>query len=82
MDEWNKRVENKIDKIVEDVGSLKMTSIEHHLVLKEHIRRTELLENAVKPLEKHVDMVNGALKLIGILGIIAGIIEAFMWAKK
>lgn len=50
--------------------------------LKEHMKRSDNLEEMVKiiqekelkPLSKHVSMVEGGLKLIGILGIIATII--------
>jgi hypothetical protein len=50
--------------------------------LKEHMKRSDNLEEMVKiiqekelkPLSKHVSMVEGALKLVGILGIVATII--------
>lgn len=82
MDEWNKRVETKLDTVVADLGAMKITSAEQHIVLKEHIRRTELLEEDMKPIKKHVYRVDGALKLIGLLGILASIFEAVMWATR
>lgn len=82
MSDWNKRIESKLDTIVDDIGAMKVTSAEQHIVLKEHVRRTELLEEAVKPLEKHVYMVNGVLKFLGVLGLLASIVEALMWVFK
>ena len=56
---------DKIDTIQKDIGQIKIILAEQHISLKEHIRRTELLETALKPIEKHVAMTQGALKLIG-----------------
>ena len=64
------RIENKIDHIGEKIVSLDITSAKQQTSLDEHIRRTELLENEVRPLKKHVDMVNGGLKLLGVLIIV------------
>ncbi len=41
--------------------------------LKDHIRRTELLEIELKPLKAHVHYMNGSLKLVGIIGTLAAI---------
>lgn len=82
MDDWNKRIESKLDTVVADLGAMKITSAEQHVVLKEHIRRTELLEEDMKPVKRHVYMVDGALKLLGVIGTLAVIIEGIMWAVK
>lgn len=55
----------------------------------EHIKRTNLLEAAMeankkeaqvelKPIIAHVNMVNGALKLLGVLAMVLPILE-FLW---
>jgi len=67
---------DRIDKIFDKLGSIDVTLAEQHVTLKEHIRRTEILENQIEPIKKHVNMVNGALKLIGLLGVVAAIIES------
>lgn len=61
------RIENKLDKIVDDIGSINVTLGEQHVSLKEHIRRTALLEAKVAPLERDQAMAHG-------------IIKAFLWA--
>lgn len=76
MDNFDKRIETKIDNIIEDIGDIKITLAKQHVTLDEHIRRTEILEEEMKPVKKHVYMVDGALKALGILGILAGILEA------
>jgi len=72
----DKRTEDKIDKIVESIGEINVTLAKQEVSLSEHIKRTNLLEQKLEPVEKHVAMVNGALKFIGTLALIAGIIEA------
>ncbi len=66
----------KIDKVLERIGSIDVTLAEQHVVLKEHVRRTELLESALEPVKRHVNMVNGGVKLITLTGVIAAILEA------
>jgi len=68
-------IENKLDRIDARLNSIDVTLVAQHVSLKDHIRRTEILENEVKPIQKHVAMVNGALKFIGLLGILAGVLE-------
>lgn len=57
--------DQKLDKIVEDIGEIKVTLGKQQVSLDEHIRRTNLIEEDLKPVKKHVWMVNGALKLVG-----------------
>lgn len=75
-DQRLERIENKLDKFGDHLAAIDVTLAAQHVSLETHIKRTELLEQEVKPIQKHVDMVNGALKLIGILAMIAAIIEA------
>jgi len=69
------KLDTKLDKISERLNSVDVTLAQQHESLKIHIRRTELLEEKLEPVEKHVAMMSGALKLVGILGLIAGIFE-------
>lgn len=80
------RIENKIDKVVEHIGSIDVTLSAQHVSLAEHIRRTNALEAKVQPIEKHAAMVSGALKLIGMMSVIAtiamGIVEVLNYIKR
>lgn len=77
------RIEDKIDKITEHISSIDSTLASQHVSLKEHIRRTEILETEIKPIQKHVSMMQGAFKFIMYLSLIATIAEAihFMVSK-
>lgn len=68
-------MENKLDKIIEKIASIDVTLAKQSVILEEHVKRTNLLEEKIEPIEKHVAMVNGALKLLGLIAIIVAIIE-------
>ncbi len=69
------RIETKIDDISDHLSSIDQTLAAQHVSLKEHIRRTTLLESDVAPIKKHVNRVEGALKLLTLIATIAAIIE-------
>ena len=79
---WNpflrlERVEQKLEGIQESIRSIDTTLIKQHASLEEHIRRTALNERSierihteVRPIQAHVDRVDGALKLLGLTGLL------------
>lgn len=74
------RLEDKSDKILEQISNINITLAEQHKQLEHHIYRTDLaeknlatLKDELVPVQKHVSQVSGVLKLIGILASIAGI---------
>jgi hypothetical protein len=73
-----KRLEDKVDKIVDKICSIDVTLVKQSIILEEHIKRTNLLEDKIEPIEKHVIMVNGVLKFLGIVAIFIGIIEGLI----
>lgn len=70
------RIEGKIDGIGDHLGSIDVTLAAQHVSLKEHIRRTAILESELKPIKRHVDMVHGALKFLALFAMILGIAAA------
>ena len=76
MDE--KRIEDKLDRVVENINSINVTLGKQSVILEEHVKRTNLLEAKIEPIEKHVAMVHGALKFIGIVGVFIAVIEGFL----
>lgn len=72
------KIEEKVDKIGEQLGAIDKTLTAQHVVLKEHIRRTEILEADIAPLKKHVTMIEGALKFIGFVCVVAGAAAAII----
>ena len=66
----------KTDKIFDRLNSIDKTLAGQHETLKEHIRRTEILEHRVEPLERSSNMLEGAMKFIALTGILATMAEA------
>lgn len=69
------RIEVKIDSLHDRLHNVDTTLAAQHVSLKEHIRRTGILEGQIEPIKKHVAMVEGALKVIGGASILAAIIQ-------
>lgn len=69
------KIYNKVEKISEDVGELKVTSAIHEETLKLHIKRSDNLETLVnhfkeediKPLQKDMSQIQGAAKIVTVL---------------
>lgn len=70
------KIENKIDKIQDNISSINSTLAAQHESLKVHIKRTDLLEQQIEPIKKHVAMVHGGLKLLGLISVLAAIAES------
>lgn len=78
----NSRIESKIDKLDDRLVSIDRTLVQQQVLLDEHIRRTNLLEAEIKPIKRHVDMVTGAMKMIGLLATGMGIAAALLKVLK
>lgn len=63
------------DKIFDRLGSIDSTLAAQHESLRDHMRRTEILEKAIVPVTKQMNMINGAGKLITAAGVLATILE-------
>lgn len=61
----------KTDKILERLNSIDIILAKQHVTLKEHIRRTEILEEAIRP-----------SKILGLVATIAAIIESLHWMLR
>lgn len=66
----DKAILEEIKKLDSRLDSIDITLAKQHVSLDEHIRRTELLENKVDPIEKHVVFVNAAFKILSAVGAI------------
>lgn len=62
-----RKLDEKLDKIDGRLDALTVNLAENTASLKEHMRRTELLENQVKPIEAHVHLMNNAAKVASVL---------------
>lgn len=79
------KLEGKIDQIRESIHSIDKTLIRQEEQLAHHIKRTELAEKSiemlqkqVEPISKHVARTEGALKMLGVVSLVLGIIYGFV----
>jgi archaellum component FlaC len=72
MQEKLQKVDEKLERIEERLTSIDVTLAKQHEQLAHHIYRTEIaetnldiLKQELKPVQKHVEVVNTTLKVIG-----------------
>lgn len=75
------RIEDKLDDAAHRITSIDVTLAAQHVSLREHIKRSDLLEAQMKPIERKINMVEGALKLIGLIAVLVGIAEILVKAR-
>lgn len=63
------RLEGKVDKMVESTANIDKTLAVQAEQLTMHIKRTNLLEKQLEPIQKHVAMVNGGIKFLGLMAM-------------
>jgi hypothetical protein len=84
-DKLIQKIAAQLDKVAEDISEMKVIQAKQEVSLSDHIRRTELLEEGqekvfseLKPIQRHVDQVSGALKFVGLLSLVIGIIAGII----
>lgn len=93
MSDQDSKISDKLDKIIDDLTTIKIDMVKEigninavlasqHESLKDHIRRTEILEDKIAPLEKHDAMGVGIIKFLSAGGILAGVIKAILMLLK
>ena len=75
---FNEKLVNDINSIKVSIGKIEVTLEKNTDSLIEHMKRSDMLEKKLEPVERHVMIVNGLFKLmvvlIGLAGTITGII--------
>jgi len=64
------RIEQMLDRIEQRLDSIDVTLAKQHVSLQEHIRRTNIIEDALKPVILHVNYMHGLAKTIKIVALI------------
>lgn len=79
------RLEGKLDKQQEHIHEIDKTLVRNTASLEEHMKRTEMNEEAIellreelKPVRTHVNHVEGGIKLIGLVSLILGVVAAIV----
>jgi chromosome segregation ATPase len=79
LEEKIDKVDEKVDKLNEKLASIDKTLAINTESLVEHMRRTNLIEAELKPVSKHVVLMESAFKVVGVIGSIlvffAGILK-------
>lgn len=71
-----KRMYKALDRIDITLRRIDKTLLVQELNLKEHMRRTELLESKMEPIESHVEQIRGIGKTILYASLLATVIGA------
>ena len=75
-------VDQKLDKIVDTLGVQAVILERLTVTVEDHVRRTNLLEEDIKPIKKHVWMIQGGVKLLILASLLAAIAEGIAaWAR-
>lgn len=79
------RLEGKLDKQQEHIHEIDKTLVRNTASLEEHMKRTEMNEEAIellreelKPVRTHVNHIEGGIKLIGLVSLILGVVAAIV----
>lgn len=67
-DEFMDRVLDKLDRLDERLDSMSNTQVRQAASLDEHMRRTEILENEMKPIKNHVALTSAVAKIVAAVG--------------
>lgn len=79
MDDWKQDRRDYgpvLAKIDDRLSKIDVTLAAQHESLRDHIRRTELLEEQIKPVNEHVHELKGIIKFFKFIGVLAVIAEA------
>ena len=79
------RIETKIDKIIDQIGEINSTLAAQHISLELHIKRTNILEDKIIPIETSRNEIRGIIKLggwiVGALTVAAMLAEILGYFK-
>lgn len=79
------KLSNTQDTIKNDITDIKIIQGKQEENLKEHMRRTDILEktseqlyNELKPIKIHVNRIDGVLKFLGLLSLVVSLISGLL----
>ncbi len=80
-----KRIEDKIDKIVDIQGNQAVTLARLTDSVEHHIKRTDALEERFQPVQEHVNDLKAVIRILKIMGMFTGVVvsilEIIHWFK-
>ena len=72
------KINQKLDKIDQRIDSIDKHLAVYNTELKFHVKRTNMLEEELKPVKSSLIKAQGALCFIGIIATIISVVVAFM----
>jgi len=78
MDDRLERIENKLDKVVDNISEINATTAKQQVSLDYHIKRTDLLEKKLEPVEEHVALMSSVFKIVAGLTLVAGLVQVIL----
>tara|TARA_R100001143_G_C3324845_1_gene116549 strand:+ start:200 stop:451 length:252 start_codon:yes stop_codon:yes gene_type:complete len=72
------KINQKLDRIDQRIDSVDKSLAVYNTELKFHIKRTDMLEEEIKPIKSSLIKAQGALCFIGIIATIISVVVAFM----
>lgn len=63
------RLEDKLDGVKTDISAINVTLAKQSVILDEHVKRTNLLEEQLKPVEDHVKLIKSIAKIVSFIGM-------------
>ncbi len=76
------KLDQQLEKLDSRLDNIDVTLARQNVSLETHIKRTELLEEALVPLKAHMNQIMGAGKLIGIVALLTTIIATILKFKS
>lgn len=76
------RIEHKVDGVADRTGAVEAVLIKHGIILDEHIKRTELLEEHIAPVQAALSEFKGVVRMIKVLAVMAGAAESVIAVLK
>ena len=67
------KIENKLEKIDERIDSIDKHLAVYNSQLRFHIKRTDMLEEEIKPLKSSLIKAQGAIMFIGLLATVVSV---------
>ena len=74
--------DDKLNRIEEKLDHISTTLVKQQVILDEHVRRTNILEEKFEPVETHVKNLQGVVKFFKFIGVLAAIAEALRLVFK
>lgn len=72
-------IDQNIIRVEERLNGMDRTLVKQEENLKEHMKRSDLLEEQMAPVKKHVALVESVFKIVGAIGVLvataAGIVK-------